>query len=108
MAAITIIGFDGTTRTFEARPDRNLMEEATRCGVQGIVGECGGNCACGTCRFYPAPEWRERLGEMSVIEREMLEFTEDSEPGARLACRIVVGEDMDGLCARLPGSQYSG
>ena len=106
MVKITLVEPNGETKCFDAPIGQNLMEAATKHGVEGIVGECGGNCVCGTCRFYPAAEWQDRLGAMSEIERDMLEFTGDAEPGVRLACRIAVTPQLDGLVGRLPASQY--
>lgn len=108
MVKVTMISATGQPTTVEAREGQTLMEAVTRAGVDGMVGECGGNCACGTCRFYPDAAWQGRLGPMSDIERDMIEFTEDAEPGVRLACRIRVTADLDGLVARLPESQYAG
>ena len=108
MVRLTMIAATGEETTLDAAAGQTLMEAVTRAGVEGMIGECGGNCACGTCRFHPDAAWRDRLGTISAIEQDMLEFTGDPEPGVRLACRIVVTEALDGLVARLPASQYSG
>lgn len=105
MVKVTMIEPDGEAKSFDAKVGQNLMEAATRNGIEGIIGECGGNCACGTCRFYPDGEWRERLGPISEIEQDMLDDTGDAEEGVRLACRIAVTEQLEGLVARLPVSQ---
>ena len=108
MVKITLIEPDGAARTFDAKPGQTLMEAATKNGVEGIIGECGGNCVCGTCRFYPAPEWQERLGAVSAIEQDLLEFTEDPQPGVRLSCRITITEELEGMVANLPARTGSG
>lgn len=105
MATITYIEADGERITVDAQPGQTVMEAAVKHGVRGIAAECGGNCVCGTCRIYPDPEWQSRLGEISAIEADMLEFREDPEPGVRLACRIMVSDDLDGLVVRLPENQ---
>lgn len=105
MVSITFAEADGRMITIEARPGQTLMEAATKGGIDGIVAECGGNCACGTCRCYPGSDWQGLLGPVSEIEADMLDFREDREPGARLACRIMVRDDLDGMTVRLPASQ---
>jgi 2Fe-2S ferredoxin len=106
LVKITYVEADGAQTVVEARPEQSLMEAAVKNGVCGIAADCGGNAACGTCRIYPAEEWRADLGEIRDIEREMLEFTEDDHPGVRLACQVQVREELDGLVVHLPQSQH--
>lgn len=105
-ASITYVEADGERTIVAARIGQTLMEAATKGGVRGIAADCGGNCSCGTCRIHPAPEWQDRLGPVSEIEAEMLEFADDSHPGARLSCRIEVTQELDGLIVALPASQH--
>jgi 2Fe-2S ferredoxin len=103
---LTYIEADGAETIVEARPGQSLMEAAVKNGVRGIAADCGGNAACGTCRIYPTETWRDRLGDIRRNERDMLEFTEDTAPGVRLACQIQISEDLDGLVVHLPASQH--
>ncbi len=82
------------------------MQGAVRHGIPGIVAECGGNCACGTCRVYIDEAWRAKTGEASEIEEATMEVREDPHPGKRLSCQIKVTEALDGLIVRMPPSQY--
>ena len=106
MVKITFVEADGEETVVDARADQTIMEAATKNGVRGIAADCGGNCACGTCRIYVDPSWRAAMGEISEIEKEMLEFSGDPEPGVRLSCRIGVIDALDGLVVRLPASQH--
>jgi 2Fe-2S ferredoxin len=103
---IRYIDVDGGERVVEARVGQSVMEAATKNAVAGIVAECGGAYACGTCRVYVDEAWRARAGEPSPMELEMIGFAEDANPGVRLSCQIKVAEDLDGLVVRTPGSQY--
>ena len=103
---ITFVQPSGDAAIVDAALGQTLMEAGTKNGVDGIVAECGGNCTCGTCRIYPDAAWQDRLGAISDIERDMLEFCDDPEPGVRLSCRIAVTEALDGLVVRVPESQY--
>src|SRR3546814_12502209 len=38
----------------------NLMHVALANDIAGIPGDCGGQCACGTCHVYIDPAWVER------------------------------------------------
>ena len=106
MAKITYIEADGTPHVVDVKPGMSVMQGAVRNGILGIVAECGGNCACGTCRVYVDESWREKTGEASDIEDATMEIREDPALNKRLSCQIKVTEDLDGLVVRMPESQY--
>lgn len=81
----------------EAAVDLNLMEIATANNVAGIEGSCGGVCSCATCHVHVAPEWMERVGPASAIERDVLEFEPNKSERSRLCCQIEMTDDLDGL-----------
>lgn len=108
MVKITFIEADGPQHVVEARPGLSLMETAVKNNVRGILGECGGNCACGTCRVYiDDPAWREKTGLRSDLEQSMIDYHDDRDPNARLGCQIKVSTALDGLVLRMPRSQRS-
>jgi len=106
LVKITYIEDNGDSMTVEAEPGLSVMKAATNNGVPGIVAECGGNCACGTCRIYVDEAWSAKLAPPEESEQQMLEFSEDTHPGVRLSCQIPVTEELDGMEVRLPPSQY--
>ena len=106
MAKITYIEASGTAHTVDAKVGDTVMESAVKNAVPGITADCGGACACGTCRVYVDPTWRSRTGEASEMEREMIEFSDETDPSARLSCQIKVKAELDGLVVRLPKSQH--
>ena len=106
MVKITFVEHDGTRTEVDTEPGVSLMKAATYGAVPGISADCGGNCACGTCRIYVPADWRERFPEVRPSEQEMIGFSEDKTEGVRLACQIKVAADMDGLVLDLPESQH--
>lgn len=106
MVKITFVEHDGLRTEVEAEPGLSLMKAATYGGVPGISADCGGNCACGTCRIYVPEEWRERLSAQRSSENEMIDYSQDRTEGVRLACQIKVTEELDGLVLDLPESQH--
>ena len=106
MAKITYIESSGTTHVAEVAPGVSVMKGAVEHGIPGILAECGGNCACGTCRIYVDEAWRPITGEASEIEEETLDVRDDPRPGKRLACQITVTDELDGLVVRMPKSQF--
>lgn len=105
MVKITYIEASGTPHTVEAEVGHSVMETAVKNDVPGITAECGGACACATCRVYVDDAWRGKTGEAKQMERDMIEFSDEPDPTARLSCQITVTQELDGLVVRLPESQ---
>jgi 2Fe-2S ferredoxin len=106
MVQITYIESNGTTHIIDVKPGLSVMQAATGNRVPGIVAECGGNCACGTCCIYVDEGWREKTGRPSDMENATMEIRDDPTPGRRLSCQVKVTEELDGLIVRLPESQF--
>ncbi|MEZ5735073.1 MAG: 2Fe-2S iron-sulfur cluster-binding protein [Novosphingobium sp.] len=106
MVKITYIEDSGERHTIDAPLGLSMMKAAVNEGIEGIVAECGGNCACGTCRVYVPEEWRDKLQPPQDTETEMIQYSEDENPGVRLSCQIPVTEELDGIEVRMPKSQY--
>jgi 2Fe-2S ferredoxin len=79
------------------------MEGAVRNGVPGLPADCGGSCACGTCRVMVDEQWLSRLDDANDLELATIEIHEDTLPGQRLSCQIPVTPDLDGIVVRIPG-----
>ena len=105
MVKITFIDTAGTARTVEGEAGSTVMETAIKNGVPGIEAECGGACACSTCHVYIDDAWREKVGEPSPMEEDMLDFAYEVKPSSRLSCQIKVSEDLDGLTVQTPERQ---
>jgi 2Fe-2S ferredoxin len=107
--SITITDAAGEPRTIEdATVGITLMEVSKQNGVEGVLGNCGGGAACGTCHVYVDPEWQDRLPPPDAIEADMLEILEDTRrDNSRLGCQIRLAEALDGLVVTVaPPSDY--
>jgi 2Fe-2S ferredoxin len=105
MVKITYIDTEGTARTVDAEVGSTVMENAIKNDIPGIEAECGGACACATCHVYVDDRWKEKTGEPSPMEEDMLDFALDVRPVSRLSCQIKVTDDLDGLVVTTPLSQ---
>jgi 2Fe-2S ferredoxin len=105
MAKITYIDAAGVARTVDGEIGSTVMETAIKNGVPGIEAECGGACACSTCHVYVDEAWREKTGEPSPMEEDMLDFAYEVKPNSRLSCQIKVTEALDGLVVTTPERQ---
>ena len=94
---------DGRAITLDVPEGTSLMEAATRHGVPGIIGECGGSMSCATCHVVVDPGWAERAGEPSPFEEDMLDITEAGrQPASRLSCQLKMGPALDGIVVNVP------
>jgi ferredoxin, 2Fe-2S len=106
MPKVTFIAFDGKSSTVEVPAGTSLMRAATDNRVNGIDGDCGGNCACATCHVYVDPAWTTRTGDRTHSEEDMLNLVSELHDNSRLACQIILEDDLDGLVVSLPESQH--
>lgn len=96
---ITFVQQDGVEKVIKASvPGESLMELARSNGVEGILGDCGGACACATCHVYVDPEWQSVVGAADDVEEMTLDMVSDiHQSNSRLCCQILVREELDGL-----------
>lgn len=106
MTHITYVEASGQSTTVDLPEGWSLMQGATTNGIDGILGECGGSCACATCHCYVD---EARLGELpppSENELAMLEnVAAERRPNSRLACQIKASPKLEGLIVSLPATQ---
>lgn len=106
MVKITFVEHDGSRTEVDAPVGQSLMKAATYGEVPGISADCGGNCACGTCRVYVPEQWRSCFADPSSSEKDMIDYWNDQTDGVRLACQTKVNETMDGMVLNLPEDQH--
>jgi ferredoxin, 2Fe-2S len=106
MTHITFIDHAGARTELDVPDGWSLMQAATANGVDGIVGECGGSCACATCHCYVDELLAKVLppplqGELDMLENVVAERRANS----RLACQIKAGAALAGGSVTLPETQ---
>ena len=105
MARIIFIQPDGSRREIDAPPGITLMEVARQHGVQGVIAQCGGACACSTCHVYVDAAWLPRLQPREEMEEATLEAAWEPRDNSRLSCQIHITADLDGLQVIVPQRQ---
>ena len=101
---VTLVAADGSPRTVDAEAGWNLMEVAVNESVPGIYGDCGGEAQCATCHVWVDREWQPLLPPRSDMENAMLNNAYDVTDASRLACQIVLSEQLDGLSVQVVDS----
>jgi len=85
--------------SFEVRsePEYSVMEAAYNNDVPGILAECGGAAACGTCHVYIKTEDKHKLAPVGDNEDAMLFMVEQRHANSRLSCQIKITDEMEGM-----------
>lgn len=106
MTTITYIEPAGQRVDVDVPDGWSLMQAAITNGVDGIVGECGGSCACATCHCYVDLGRLNDLLPPGPTERDMLaNVVAERKPNSRLACQIKASSALQGLVVTLPETQ---
>jgi 2Fe-2S ferredoxin len=105
MAKITYVQPDGRAQTFEVPAGHSVMQGAFRNDVAGVIAECGGACACGTCQVFVDPAWAARVDKPKSLEQSMIDDADAEKEHLRLSCQIPVTDALDGLVVRVPTKQ---
>lgn len=93
---ITFVESSGAEKIVNARVGASLMSVATANMVEGIDADCGGCCACGTCRIYAETNIENLFDAPDDMESDMLEFAAEGDTSQRLGCQIIVNDRFDG------------
>ena len=106
MPKVTYVQTDGSVTTYDFPVGNSLMLAAQSHGVDGILGECGGQAMCATCHVYVDEKYLEYLPEVSEEEDEMLEEAiAERRSNSRLSCQLPVTEQLDGVVLEVPEEQ---
>jgi len=95
---VTFVEEDGTVKTLSGETGQSLMQVGKDAGVEGILADCAGSCACATCHVYVDDEWYAAVGAPDAVEAEMLDMVADvRKDNSRLSCQIKLTAALDGL-----------
>lgn len=84
----------------------SLMRGAVSHGIDGIIGDCGGQLSCATCHVIVADRFVDKLPAISAAESEMLDFAAtERQPNSRLSCQIVMTDELEGLTVQPADAQ---
>lgn len=104
MPTISYTHPDGSVEELSVDASTSVMRAALAGGVDGIVGECGGQAMCATCHVYV--EDQTGLPDISEDEDEMLDCTAcERTDVSRLGCQLKAGLHFETLRVRIPETQ---
>jgi ferredoxin, 2Fe-2S len=102
---VTLVRFfraDGTLdKEVEAEPGQRLLDVAWA-AREPLEGACEGVMACSTCHVIVDAEDFEKLSPATEEEEDLLDLAAHATRTSRLACQIILTEDMKSLSVRIP------
>ncbi|HEX4799917.1 MAG: 2Fe-2S iron-sulfur cluster-binding protein [Myxococcales bacterium] len=102
MTLVRFFKSDGTLdKEVEAAPGQRLLDVAWA-AKEPLEGVCEGVMACSTCHVIVESEDFDRLPPASEEEEDLLDLAAHATRTSRLACQIVLTEDMKTLSVRIP------
>jgi 2Fe-2S ferredoxin len=106
MPIVNYVSSSGIAQKIEVPCGMSVMQAAMNNRVEGILGECGGNCMCATCHVYVDRSFLSRIPSVKDNEKFMLSIAaEGPDTNSRLSCQIKMTDELDGIIVRLPGKQ---
>ncbi len=104
MTLVRFLKADGTLdKEVEAEPGQRLLDVAWA-AREPLEGACEGVMACSTCHVIVEAKDFERLPVASEEEEDLLDLAAHATRTSRLACQIILTEDMNSLTVRIPAS----
>jgi ferredoxin len=106
MTKVRFISADGRqVREVDAPAGERLLDVAQEDG-QPLEGTCEGQMACSTCHVIVAAEDFTKLPPASEEEDDLLDLAAHVTRHSRLACQIILTEDLDTLTVRVPAGAH--
>ena len=102
MTLVRFFRADGTfDKEVEGEAGQRLLDVAWA-AREPLEGACEGVMACSTCHVIVDPEDFARLPAASEEEEDLLDLAAYATRTSRLACQIILTEDLDSLSIRVP------
>lgn len=102
MTLVRFLRPDGTLdKEVEAEAGQRLLDVAWA-AREPLEGACEGVMACSTCHVVVDAEDFEKLPPASEEEEDLLDLAAYATRTSRLACQIVLTDEMNSLTVRIP------
>ena len=101
MVSIKFIDKNKNETIVNANIGETLLDVAKKNNIE-LIGACDGNCACGSCHVYIDEETLKKIEPASENEENVLDIVFNVQHNSRLACQVVVREEMNGAVITIP------
>jgi ferredoxin len=99
---VTFLHADGEGETVAEAAAGDILLNVAQMHLMPLEGTCEGQMACSTCHVVVAKADFDRLLPASEMEEDMLDLAAGVRRTSRLACQIVLTDDLDGLTVQIP------
>ena len=107
MTKVRFLKVDGEIdKEVDAPAGSNLLDVAQAAG-QPLEGACEGQMACSTCHVIVDPADFDRLPAASEEEDDLLDLAWGVVRTSRLACQIMLTDELDTLTVKMPGGSHN-
>lgn len=101
MPKITFIQNNGSKITINASVGKTLLDVAKDNNIN-LIGACDGSCACGSCHVLIDEKTLSKIKPATEDEENVLDIVFNVQSNSRLACQVIVCEEMDGAIVTIP------
>ncbi|HVE01380.1 MAG TPA: 2Fe-2S iron-sulfur cluster-binding protein [Sphingomicrobium sp.] len=102
MTLVRFFRADGTLdKEVDAEPGQRLLDVAWA-AREPLEGACEGVMACSTCHVIVDATDFEKLPAATEEEEDLLDLASHASRTSRLACQIILTEDLKSLDVRIP------
>ena len=102
MTLVRFFKADGTLdKEVDAAPGQRLLDVAWA-AREPLEGACEGVMACSTCHVIVDAADFQKLPQASDEEEDLLDLAAHATRTSRLACQIILTEEMNSLSVRVP------
>lgn len=102
MTLVRFFRADGTLdKEVEGQPGQRLLDVAWA-AREPLEGACEGVMACSTCHVIVDADDFRKLPAATEEEEDLLDLASHATRTSRLACQIILTEELDALSVRIP------
>ena len=87
--------------TVEAKNGETLLEVANNNNIK-LFGGCCGAGVCGTCHVFIEDNFINKLHEKTPEELDLLDVLANGNDNSRLACQVIISDELDGMIVVIP------
>ena len=107
MTKVRFLKVDGGLDKEVDAPSGSVLLDVAQAAGQPLEGACEGQMACSTCHVLVDPADFERLPPASEEEDDLLDLAWGVARTSRLACQIVLGDELGTLTVKMPGGSHN-
>ncbi len=107
MTKVRFLKVDGELDKEVEAPVGSVLLEVAQAAGQPLEGACEGQMACSTCHVIVDPADFAKLPPASEEEDDLLDLAWGVVRTSRLACQIVLSEEIKTLAVKMPGGFHN-